>query len=227
MQKNLKPKFKGADKIKCLLWCDRHCCLCKKNCGPDIELAHINQRLGKKKLNAIDNAMPLCYDCHAKIGHYNIEHPRGNKYTPNELKQRREQVYEEFTRHLVPPIDFRITQILMNRGLRKFPDVGFEIRNLGKGLPVKIYLSVDIYKNGHKAYNPGGHYAKAKPWKMNPGLRVQGHFAIPQKILKNTKRISAVVNGIEIIDEYERSHKLFPMEWVYEIGKTDEWWYNP
>ena len=224
----MKKNFSEKDKIKCLLWCDRHCCLCRKNCGPDIEVAHIDRKLRGEKLYAIDNAMPLCYDCHAKIGHYNIEEPRGNKYKANELKQRREQVYEEFTRHLVPKIDFRITQILINGGLRKFPDVGFEIHNLGTGLPVKVYLSVDIYKNGRKIYNDGGHYAKIKPWKMNPGLRVQGHFVIPQRLLRNTSRISAIINDIEIIDEYERSHdKLFPMEWVYEIGKEKEWWYNP
>lgn len=64
---------------------------------------------------------------------------------------------------------------------------------------------------------------------MNPGLRVQGHFEIPQKVLQNTNRISAIVNDVEIIDEYERPHKLFPMEWVYEyeVGKEKEWWYNP
>lgn len=141
----IKPNFIEEDKIKCLLWCDRHCCLCRKNCGPDIEVAHIDQKLPREKLNAIDNAIPLCYDCHVKVGHYNTEHPRGNKYRPNELKRRREQVYEEFTRHLVPPIDFQITQRLLNGAQRKFPDVGFEISNLGTGLSVKVYLSVDIY----------------------------------------------------------------------------------
>ena len=180
-----------------------------------------------EKLNAIDNAIPLCYECHAKVGHYNIEEPRGNKYSPNELKRRREQVYEEFTRHLVPPIDFQITQRLLNGAQRKFPDVGFEISNLGRGLPVKVYLSVDIYKNSRKVHNPGGHYAKKIPWKMNPGMRVQGHFVIPEKVLENTSRISAIVNDIEIVDEYERPHKLFPMEWVYEIDKGADWWYNP
>lgn len=140
MEKVVKPKFKEEDKIKCLLWCDRRCCLCRRNCGPDIEVAHISRKLRGEKLNAIDNAIPLCYDCHAKVGHYNVEEPRGNKYTPSELKRRREQIYEEFTRHLVPPIDFRITQMLLGGGLRKFPDVGFEISNRGKGLPVRVYL---------------------------------------------------------------------------------------
>ena len=181
----------------------------------------------KEKLNAIDNAIPLCYDCHAKVGHYNVEEPRGNKYKPKELKQRREQVYEEFTRHLVPPIDFRITQVLMDGKSRRFPDVGFEIANLGAGLPVRVYLSVDIYEDGRRIYSPGGHYRKERPWKMNPGLRVQGHFKIPEELLKNASRVSAVVNDIEIIDEYERHHKLFPMEWVYEIGQGRDWSYNP
>lgn len=62
---------------------------------------------------------------------------------------------------------------------------------------------------------------------MNPGLQVQGHFEIPQKVLKNTKSISAIVEDIEIIDEYDRPHKLFPMEWGYEVGEQKDWWYNP
>src|SRR3989344_1525412 len=106
----IKPKFKSDVKIKCLLWCDRHCCLCRKNCGPDIELAHINRKLTDQTLNEIDNAIPLCYECHAKVGHYNIEEPKGNKYTASELRSRREQVYEEFTRHLVPLINIQVTQ---------------------------------------------------------------------------------------------------------------------
>jgi hypothetical protein len=223
----VKPKFKEKIKIKCLLWCDRHCCLCKKNCGTDIELAHINQKLNKKDINKIDNAMPLCYDCHAKIGHYNTEHPRGNKYTESELKTRREQIYEEFTRHLIPLMDFQITQTLIGGGLREFPDVGFEIRHLENRLPVKVLTLVDIYQGNKKVYNPGGHYAKEKAWKINPGLRTQGHFTIPENIVKKNGRISAIVN-VEIIDEYERSHPLLPIEWVYETDKPRQgWWYNP
>ena len=28
----------------------------------------------------IDNAIPLCFDCHGAVQHYNDEHPRGTKY---------------------------------------------------------------------------------------------------------------------------------------------------
>ncbi|MEX1063757.1 MAG: hypothetical protein WD898_04090 [Candidatus Paceibacterota bacterium] len=225
MQRTVSPKFKEDVKIKCFLWCDRHCCLCKKNCGPDIELAHIDQKINGEKINDIDNAVPLCYDCHAKVGHYNTEHPRGNKYKPKELKARREQVYEGFTRHLVPIIDFRITQILLNEQLRKFPDVGFQISHMERSLPVHVLTSVDIFQKGKKVYNPGGHYAKRQSWKMNPGFKTQGHFQIPDRIVNNQNRISAILNA-EVVDEYGRHHLLLPMEWVYEASSKN-WWYNP
>ena len=225
MDRPIKPRFPEDIKIRCLLWCDRRCCLCKKPCGVDIELAHIDQNIIGREINEIDNAIPLCYDCHAKIGHYNDKHPKGNKYKPKELRSRREQVFEEFTRHLVPLMNFQITQVLMGGGLRKFPDVGFEIGHLENRLPVKVFSSV-ILRNGKKVHSPNGHYAKEVPWKMNPGFKTQGHFPIPESLIKPGGRISATVN-IEIVDEYGRSHKLLPMEWVYEIETARDWWYNP
>ena len=51
----VRHEFREEDKIKMLLWCDRHCCLCRKNAGPDIEIAHIDIRGG----NDIENASPL------------------------------------------------------------------------------------------------------------------------------------------------------------------------
>jgi len=219
----IKPKFKEEDKLKCLRWCDRHCCLCRKNCGVHIELAHIDRTLEDKELNDIDNAIPLCYDCHAKVGHYNVKEPRGNKYQAEELKSRREEIYEEYTRHLVPIIDFQITQNLGN----KFPDVSFLMSHIEKTLPVRVSLSVDISKDGGRAVNVGGHYGGDKLWNMNPGHSVKGHFEIQKELLRKAKRISALVN-VKIVDEYGRSHKLLPMEWIYELDKVGRgWWYNP
>ena len=34
----------------------------------------------------IINAIPLCFDCHAEVHHYNDNHPRGRKYHLEELK---------------------------------------------------------------------------------------------------------------------------------------------
>src|SRR5881628_40520 len=52
--------FDEADKLKALLWCDRHCCLCGKATGTGIEVAHLDP-----KRSDLDNAIPLCFDCHA------------------------------------------------------------------------------------------------------------------------------------------------------------------
>jgi len=100
-----KNDFREEDKIKVLLWCARHCCLCGKNAGVGIEVAHL-----ERNRSDIENAIPLCFDCHGAIGHYNVQHPRGRKYSSCELRSRRDQVYEQHTRHLVSPTNYRVTQ---------------------------------------------------------------------------------------------------------------------
>jgi len=39
----------------------------------------------------IDNAIPVCFDCHAEIHSYNDRHPRGRKFTPDELRAHKAQ----------------------------------------------------------------------------------------------------------------------------------------
>lgn len=36
----------------------------------------------------------MCFDCHAEVGHYNDKHPRGNKFSANELQGHRDQWLE-------------------------------------------------------------------------------------------------------------------------------------
>jgi len=38
-----------------------------------------------------DNAIAVCFDCHAEIHHYNPAHPKGRRFRPNELKAHRDQ----------------------------------------------------------------------------------------------------------------------------------------
>jgi hypothetical protein len=39
----------------------------------------------------IENAIPVCFECHAEIHSYNDQHPRGRKFQPEELRHHREQ----------------------------------------------------------------------------------------------------------------------------------------
>lgn len=83
------------DKVRnnVLVKCKRHCCLCGKYVGNNIELHHIRQKADGGS-NTEDNCIPLCFNCHAEVKSYNPHHPKGLKYSEKELKERRNQVYE-------------------------------------------------------------------------------------------------------------------------------------
>jgi hypothetical protein len=205
-----RPKeFLPADKIKMLLWCSRHCCLCGKNAGPDIEIAHMDPRGG----NQIDNGIPLCYDCHAKIGHYNREHPRGNKYRPEELKARREQIYEEYTRHLVPPLHFYLDQTKIDGTQHTIPFIGFRLQHLGDSLPVRLRVEAKtiVAENDIGIVNDtSGYYTGAVKWNINPRTLFWGGFSIPREQFDRDLKIEV---RITVIDQFEREHRLLPQCW--------------
>jgi HNH endonuclease len=216
--------FSEPDKIKCLLWCDRHCCLCGKACGVDIEVAHIDEKK-KPRSSHIDNAIPLCYDCHGKIGRYNSEHPLGNKYRKEELKARRDQIYDFYTRHLVPPIDYGPSQQLAN-GQRKLPDVGFTITHHGNSNPVKVLVATHFFLGQKDLGIPDtGHYSGKRPWNLNPGISIMGHFGVPDQAT-NSKKMLRIEFLVTVIDQYERYHGLLPMSWIY-MRDMNGWYLEP
>jgi 5-methylcytosine-specific restriction endonuclease McrA len=63
----------------------RRCCVCHRFCGSKMEIDHIVQRADGGG-NEIENAIAVCFDCHAEIHHYNNKHPKGRKFTPEEIK---------------------------------------------------------------------------------------------------------------------------------------------
>jgi len=220
--------FSENVKMKCLLWSDRHCCLCGRAKGDDIEIAHIDPN-GR---NNLDNAIPLCFDCHSKIGKYNVDHPLGNRYRTKELKTRREQVYEKHTRHLVPLVDFEITQTIRDNPLaepRKFPNVGFNIRHLGPFLPVKAKIklktilgnrNLGLIMNSRKPYYSGGLL-----WNLNPGHKTYGNFSVLKECVESTEDLRIEVQ-ITLIDRYDRSHLLLPVCYSY-VRKDNYWFVEP
>ncbi|PIR43382.1 hypothetical protein COV24_02975 [candidate division WWE3 bacterium CG10_big_fil_rev_8_21_14_0_10_32_10] len=85
--------FTRSDKDKLLAQTRRRCCICYKFCGVKIEVHHIIQEADGGE-NSLDNAIPVCFECHAEINHYNPRHPKGNKFTPEELKLHKKQWFE-------------------------------------------------------------------------------------------------------------------------------------
>lgn len=76
-----------------LVKCGRCCCICHKFCGTKIELHHIKQKVYGGE-DTIDNCIPLCFDCHEDMGKADPNHPRGKRYTENELKQHRDNWFK-------------------------------------------------------------------------------------------------------------------------------------
>lgn len=76
-----------------LIKCRRYCCVCDVWCGQKIEIHHIDSPSD----NSEDNAIPVCFNCHAEICSYNSAHPKGRKFTTNELKRLREETYQKYS----------------------------------------------------------------------------------------------------------------------------------
>jgi hypothetical protein len=86
--------FSPAVKAAALAACGRHCCICHKFCGTKIECHHILHE-AEARPDTFENCIPVCFDCHADMRSYDFKHPKGTKYTPDELRQHRERWYEK------------------------------------------------------------------------------------------------------------------------------------
>ncbi len=75
--------FKKEVKINALVSAARHCCVCHRYKGVKVEVHHILP-VAKGGADDAENAIALCFDCHADAGHYNNKHPRGTKFSPEE-----------------------------------------------------------------------------------------------------------------------------------------------
>lgn len=213
--------FSSNLRDKLLLWCDRHCCLCKKVCDVFIEVHHIDPNGDDDE----DNAIPLCFDCHGKVSHYDPKQPIGTKFKSDELKKRRDQIYEEFTRRLVPALYYKVHQ-----SGRSLPDVGFCITHLGDAPYVKASVKLDIYVNGTLSNDTlnsevYGLYSGVTRWNLNPKEGVDGHFPICNAAFQDETDVRVGINII-VYDYYERPHRLLPVTYVYERQKN-EWWLDP
>lgn len=83
-------KFNRDEVADLLAKCHRRCCICHRFCGFKMETDHIVPS-GEGGTDKVDNAIPVCLECHAEIHCYNPTHPRGRKFTETELRQHKKQ----------------------------------------------------------------------------------------------------------------------------------------
>ena len=204
-----------SQRNRVLLWCARHCCLCGKQCDVNIEVAHLP---GEEESSDISNAIPLCFDCHGRVGQYNPKHPKGTKYKKEELKARRDQIYDQYTSNRVPPI---LPQILLHPdGL---PTVGFRITNHSNYLSAKAKIIATVFLGGRQlgvVDDKHGYYCGITPWHLNPRTRVDGNFSIPIECKRSNETLRIQLD-VTVIDVYERHHEQLSQCFTYVRESKD------
>lgn len=205
--------FSETVREKALLWCDRHCCVCGKQCGIMIELHHIDPRAADGA-DTIENVLPVCFECHCHIQHYNNDHPRGSKFKPSELKKRRDQIYELHTARYLPPVP-----VLLTQSRHIFPEIGFCIGHAGGPFPVSARVKISHEESG--CVVDSEYYNESRPWNLNPGSKIHGHFLSPSLRLPITLRLD-----LSLIDTVERLHRLLPVAYTLP-NESGEWYLEP
>jgi hypothetical protein len=223
------PPFDKKDKIRILLWSERHCCLCDKPCGTNIVIHHIKQEGIDNELSNIDNAIPLCYDCHGRIKSYDVAHRVGTSYRIEEIKARRNQIYDKYTRHLVPIVAFDILQGAPNKPeLSTFPTIITFVTHRSSSLPVRARVEIKHVLGGKDLgvmKDTTGYYSGETVWHLNPAVEFHGNFTV-LKECQDSKDDLKIEVRLTIIDEYERPHRMLPTAWTY-VREGRYWFMEP
>lgn len=81
-------------KERVLVSSGRCCAICHNFKGNNIEIHHIKKH-SEGGADTFENAIPLCFDCHAEVGQYDPKHPKGTKFSENELMLHRDAWYKK------------------------------------------------------------------------------------------------------------------------------------
>lgn len=186
----------------------RHCCLCHKFCGTKIEVHHIRLE-SEGGTNTFDNAIPLCFDCHADMMSYDKQHPKGTKYSETELKKHRDNWYKKVLGGigLARPAEIvetdkkvysRLMEILPWNG-----SLHFIRHNNFAGFSFETARLKALYEFMHECENPAFEFIDADL----EGLR----SALLQAIHEFTKTVA-----FQTFPTHNVDRNAVPEEWEYE-----------
>lgn len=198
--------FSSKVKEDALVLCARHCCLCHQPKGLKIEVHHIVHR-AEGGADILDNAIALCFDCHADMRSYDHKHPKGVKYTREELIRRRDDWYAVVKQNgVAPPKDPAVdSDISVFRHLLKVlpwnGSIGFIKTNNFSGFPFDLERLNDIDAFLDECENPGFRFSRLAIEQERIHLFV--HLTeFRRAIGRNTFRINNT-----------KSHSSVPSEW--------------
>ena len=139
--------------------CGRCCCLCHKFCGIKLEVHHIQEESAGGP-NTFNNAIALCFDCHADMRSYDHKHPKGNKYSESELRRQRDTWYEKVKgnigvapRAAIVETDKQVYELLV-RVLPWDGSINFIRTNNFAGFSFDLARLDDLHEFEHHCKNP-------------------------------------------------------------------------
>ena len=110
--------FSKKIKNKIFVQSARHCCVCHRATGINIEVHHIKPRKQGGE-DTLDNAIALCFNCHADAGHYFAGHPKGAKLSPQELIKHKSEWFKIVKENRInAPLDGVVELIIQNKDFK-------------------------------------------------------------------------------------------------------------
>jgi hypothetical protein len=105
--------FSAEIKQEVLVKSARHCCVCHNFKGLNIEVHHIQPKAQGGE-DTFENAIALCFDCHADAGHYFAGHPKGLKLSRGELIKHKEEWFSLVKSNNIKPPSHSFVEIVTN-----------------------------------------------------------------------------------------------------------------
>jgi hypothetical protein len=95
--------------------------------------------------DSYENCIPLCFDCHAEVGHYSDDHPKGTKFSSAEVRGCRDHWYSAYASGVVSGAPGEHEELDRKLFLRLYDLLGgskrmqhFREHDYGGGFQIKI-----------------------------------------------------------------------------------------
>ena len=206
--------FSSKIKEDALVASGRHCSLCHRFCGTKIEVHHIVLE-SEGGENIFDNAIPLCFDCHADMRSYDAKHPKGIKYGRNELKRHRDNWYEKVKNNIGVAnreekieTDKKVYEVLVTI-LPWDGSIQFIRENNFAGFSFETQALKQLYDFLYKCNNPAFEF-------IDPDLE-----GLRLSLLENVNLFCTTIN-LETYPTHRVERNWVPEDWEFE--KPDVFW---
>lgn len=143
----------------------RCCCVCQEFAGRATNVHHMLPESNGGS-NDLENAIVLCLRCHAEVGHYNVRHPIGNKYSPEELRRHRDEWWEWCENNPAVPLPkhpISVSPGAINLGTRGWRACSpFKVHNKANEVYYQVFVKLTIDAPGVLPKHIGIEVAKPK-----------------------------------------------------------------